>query len=69
MDYCEYVQAGKRAAQILNIPYADAYTAFLREYKENPQPAHYGDNWHPGARGHEIYFEEIKKSEIVRELC
>mgnify|MGYP002443685748 CR=1 FL=1 len=49
-----------QAARKLNVSYADVYTAFLQEYTDNPQAAHYGDRWHPGACGHEIYFEEIK---------
>ena len=68
-DYLEYVQAGERAARTLRIPYADTYAAFSKEYTDSPQPTHYGDEWHPGVRGHEIYFEELKKSDTICELC
>lgn len=67
-DYSEYVQAGACAAKLLNVPYADTYRAFSKEYAVDPQTAHYGDAWHPGSRGHEIYFEEIKKLDMVNEL-
>lgn len=67
-DYSEYIQAGSRAAKLLNVPYADTYHAFSKEYADNPQTSHYGDAWHPGPRGHEIYFKEIKKLDMINEL-
>ena len=67
-DYYEYVQAGERAAHKLNIPYADTYTAFLNEYNKSFKPVYYGDRWHPGPCGHEIYFEELKKADIIKKL-
>lgn len=59
--YDEYVHAGERAAKTLKIPYADVYSSFSAEYAECPTHKHYGDIRHPGPRGHEIYFENIKK--------
>ena len=70
INYAEYIHAGERAAHTLNVPYADVYRAFSEEYDETSKDSYYGgDCWHPGARGHEIYFEEIKKLDIISELC
>lgn len=70
INYAEYIHAGERAAHALNVPYADVYRAFSKEYDETSKDSYYGgDCWHPGARGHEIYFKEIKKLDIISELC
>lgn len=68
-DYQEYVSAGKRAAHTLRIPYVDVYDAFSKKYSDKTQYTFYADKWHPGAYGHEIYYEEIKKLDCISALC
>jgi len=59
IDYQCYIDAGRRAAEVTNIPYIDTNTLLKKVQKETKL---FDDNWHVNDLGHMIYAEEIIKA-------